>query len=183
MDNKEILDFIIKYKSHQFYQPVVFKAGVLEIRGKWHNATIEFAKQLFQSNNIRSLLDVGCNVGFFLHEARRNNIPRVIGYEIDPYVLDIARDLNRIFQDGAIIEAIDLTKQSATETFDMTLLLNLALSTEQYCHIIKNIKSERFILEIPSNVVKEFSKYNVQLSNVTQSPRISGRTVIAEISF
>ncbi len=183
MNRKDILDFIFKYKDHKFYQPVIFEPDILEIRGKWHNATLEFADQLFSENKIQSLLDVGCNVGFFLHEGKRAGISKVVGYEIDPYVLNITSDINQIFQDGVILKDTDLTKHVSNEEFDLILLLNLAIPTEQLCQIIKNVKSKKFILEIPNepNVKELFFQYGVQLSNVMPSQRIVGRAIRAEI--
>ncbi len=73
----------------------------------------------------KSVLDVGCNYGFFLHDAIRRGAQRAVGIEADPERFRIASTLAMLW-DGKIevyeglLEDLELNEQ-----FDVVLLLNV----------------------------------------------------------
>ena len=48
-----------------------FQPQVLEIKGFWDKSTRKLADKIFKDISGKSILDIGCNLGFFLFEAIR----------------------------------------------------------------------------------------------------------------
>lgn len=125
MNKQEALDFCRKYHNRQFYQPVIFVPGSVEIIGKWHNATIEMSKRVLNDIKGKSLLDLGCHNGYFLHEAIRLGASKAVGVDHDPIEIDIAQEINEIFQDRAEIHQDSIEYFVPKEKFDVILMFNV----------------------------------------------------------
>lgn len=119
------IEFINRYRDYVFYQPVVFEKDIVEIRGKWHDETIKMCDLIFSDIKGRSVLDIGCNTGYFLHEAHRRGASKVVGYEIDPFVINLAKEINGILKHPISIEEKDIIKETPKESYDIGLVLNL----------------------------------------------------------
>jgi SAM-dependent methyltransferase len=74
----------------------------------------------------KTVLDVGCYYGFFLHEARRRGAARVVGIEMDPERAAIAREIARLKGDTVEIEQGDFMRIPMRERFDVVLCLNIS---------------------------------------------------------
>ena len=86
MDRKKAMDFVYEHRNTKFYHPVIFVPGIIEIRGKWHDATKQMAQILFENIKGKSVLDLGCNSGFFLHEAQNRGATRLVGVDHDDVI-------------------------------------------------------------------------------------------------
>jgi 2-polyprenyl-3-methyl-5-hydroxy-6-metoxy-1,4-benzoquinol methylase len=89
----------------------------------------------------RSVLDVGCYYGFFLHDAIRRGAKRAVGIESDPERFRIASTLARLW-DGRIdvyeglLEDVELNEQ-----FDVILLLNVIHHVKDPVPVIRKLAS------------------------------------------
>jgi SAM-dependent methyltransferase len=89
----------------------------------------------------RSVLDVGCNYGFFLHEAIRRGAGRAVGIEADPERFEIARTLGGFWGDKigihqGLVEDVDLDEQ-----FDVVILLNVLHHVKDPIEVIRKVRS------------------------------------------
>jgi len=123
MDRERALDFVHKHQHTTFYQPVVFEPGLIEIRGKWNKATKELASMLSSEVREKSVLDLGCNIGFFLHEFARHAI-RLTGIDHDPAIIQIAREIESILSDNVELAVADM-QTYASSGYDIVLMLNV----------------------------------------------------------
>jgi len=73
----------------------------------------------------RSVLDVGCHVGFFCFEAERRGATRVLGTEIKSERLEQAKVLKSVLESRADFEHRDVLTEPADEQFDLVLALNV----------------------------------------------------------
>lgn len=175
------LDFVKKYKSHMFYQPVVFSPGVLEIRGKWHEATTKMADDILRDVCDKTVVDLGCNVGFFIHEAHKRGARHAVGIDFDPSVIEIAKELNEIFQAPCDFLFEDACKHH--EEYDVVLILNLL-------HVIKdpitflakfwNQTRREMIVEIDKDQESLLLPYSSHMS-IQDSPRACSWRKLARI--
>lgn len=143
------ISFISQNYETQFYQPVLFSPGVLEIRGKWHDSTKQLANQLLFDIRGQSVLDLGCCTGFFLQEAKRYGASKCVGIDHDIVALGKARQINDIM--GLDIEYIchEIETFNYVNSFDVCLILNvlhMVKSPELLLPKLKNI-SKKIIIE------------------------------------
>lgn len=73
----------------------------------------------------KSVLDVGCFYGFFLHEAMRRGAGRAVGIEADPERFRIASRLAAEWNGGIEIREGLLEDAELDEKFDLVLFLNV----------------------------------------------------------
>lgn len=73
----------------------------------------------------RTVLDVGCYYGFFLHEAIRRGASRAVGIEADPERARIASTLAPLWGGKIEIHQATLEEAPLRERFDVVLLLNV----------------------------------------------------------
>jgi SAM-dependent methyltransferase len=73
----------------------------------------------------RSVLDIGCAIGFFSFEAERRNARKVVGTELDRKRLRQATVLKSIFDSRVELELRDVLEQPPSEPFDLVLALNV----------------------------------------------------------
>lgn len=73
----------------------------------------------------KTVLDVGCYYGFFLHEAIRRGASRAVGIEADPERFRIAGTLAGLYEGKVEVHQGLLEDVSLTERFDVVLLLNV----------------------------------------------------------
>jgi len=101
----------------------------------------------------KSVLDVGCFLGYFCHEAVRRGASRVVGIDVDE---------NRLRQAGLVADCLgmdiefrllDIEQDKLTEQFDVTLMLNVLHHFRNPITVIDKVIAhtrERIILEVAS---------------------------------
>jgi SAM-dependent methyltransferase len=73
----------------------------------------------------KSVLDVGCHYGFFLHDAVRRGAKRAVGIEADPEYFQVARTLAPLWQGKVEVHQGLLEEVELSEKFDVVLFLNV----------------------------------------------------------
>lgn len=73
----------------------------------------------------KTVLDVGCHHGFFLHDAVRRGASRAVGIEMDPSRFKIASTLAPLWQGKIEIIEGQLEEVSLDEKFDVVIFLNV----------------------------------------------------------
>lgn len=73
----------------------------------------------------KSVLDVGCKMGFFCHQALARGASRVKGVEIDRQNADIARTVAGLWDREIEVECIDFLDLPDGDPFDVVLFLNV----------------------------------------------------------
>jgi 2-polyprenyl-3-methyl-5-hydroxy-6-metoxy-1,4-benzoquinol methylase len=73
----------------------------------------------------KSVLDVGCYYGYFVHEALNRGASRAVGVEADAERFAIANEIARLKSNGAGIVYSRAESISLDEQFDIVLLLNV----------------------------------------------------------
>ncbi len=182
MDRQKVLDFIYRHQNISFYQPVVFIQNIMEIRGKWHEATKELAVMLFHDIVGKSVLDLGCNCGFFLHEARRQGAGRLVGVDHDVVIVKLAQEINNILGHDVEFMNEDIVNFHPNENFDVILMMNIfhVLSNprdviDQYLPFV----NDKLIISCDNNQPISFDSLNI--GNSFYSPRSVGTRRITEI--
>lgn len=125
MDRERAIQFCHKYAQKQFYQPIIFVPGIIEVEGKWNDATKELARICLAGIKGKSILDLGCNIGFFVREALNLGANLAIGVDHDPIEMDIAIEISKITQDDAIWKNDKIEIYEPDRAFDVVLMLNV----------------------------------------------------------
>ncbi len=150
MNVDKAIEFIVKHKRFKFYQPVIFQPGVVEIRGKWHEATIELADVILEGIAGKRIVDVGCHCGYFLHEGMRRGARFAHGYEVDPFVYDMALEISEILEDGVEISNQNLAETDLHIECDVVLIMNLPKPHEIH-KILTNVIYKSAFLQVPTS--------------------------------
>ena len=110
------------------------------------------AKRIFPDDlSGKSVLDVGCRLGYFCFEALKRGAERVVGVDIDPDNVRKARLLADCLGFEARFEQLDIDREPIRESFDYVLGLNILHhlanpigSLEQ----LAGVARERLVLEV-----------------------------------
>lgn len=89
----------------------------------------------------KSVLDVGCYYGFFLHEAIRRGAKRAVGIESDPERFRIASTLAMLWGGKIDVREGLLEDVELNEQFDVVLLLNVLHHVNEPVRIIRQLAS------------------------------------------
>lgn len=73
----------------------------------------------------KTVLDVGCHYGFFLHDAVRRGAAKAVGIEMDPERFQVAKTLAPLWAGKIDIHEGLLENTDLDEQFDMVLFLNV----------------------------------------------------------
>lgn len=87
----------------------------------------------------KSVLDVGCYYGFFLHEAIRRGAARAAGIEADPERFRIASTLARLWDGRIDIHQGAVEELELNEKFDLVLLLNVLHHVKDPVPVIRKL--------------------------------------------
>ncbi len=131
MDRSSSIQFCHKYSNKYFYQPVVFVPGIIEIDGKWNKETKQLSKMCFENISKKSVLDLGCNIGFFVREALDAGADYAMGVDHDPVEMTVAREISSITEDKAILVESKVEDYVPDRKFDVVLMLNIL-------HVVRN---------------------------------------------
>lgn len=154
---KQILKFASSYKFKN-YQKIILPYGI-EIDGIDLQETADMI--LPKDLKGKSVVDIGCNYGYFCHEAKKRNAKEVIGVEISKETARIARKIADIIGDNVkIVDSVD--KLNANRTYDIILLLNIVHHLDNPFQFIKNLskKCRKLIIEFPTPCDESFIMRN-----------------------
>jgi len=168
----ESREFIQQHKSKKLYQPIIFIPNVLEYRGKWHEETKQLASQILQDVEGMTLLDLGCNIGFFVREAHRRGAAQTTGIDLDPYVIEKAKQIDIIH--GFNCEFIFGDARSFQEQYDIIIILNVLHVIKKPEILIRHSYEHcrvKMILEVEKKHMCFFDSYDKE---VCDSPRAYG---------
>lgn len=89
----------------------------------------------------KSVLDVGCYYGFFLHDAIRRGAHRAVGIEADPERFRIASTLASLWDGKVDIHQGLLEEVELDEKFDVVLFLNVLHHVRDPVPVIRKLAS------------------------------------------
>lgn len=89
----------------------------------------------------KSVLDVGCNYGFFLHDAIRRGAKRAVGIEADPERFRIASTLATLWNGKIDVHEGLLEEVELSEKFDLIILLNVIHHVKDPVPVIRKLAS------------------------------------------
>jgi len=145
--SREAVEEFLKREKPR-YQKVLLPYGLsTEGEDRSNVADLVFPKDL----SGKTVLDVGCFLGFFCLEAARRGASRIVGVDIDRDRLRQARTLSEIV--GATIEYahLDIEQSNPPGVFDYVLFLNVLHHVRDPIAVLDRLIAhtrERLILEI-----------------------------------
>lgn len=89
----------------------------------------------------KSVLDVGCNYGFFLHEAIRRGAKRAVGIEANAESFRIASTLATLWDGKIEVHQGLLEEVELKETFDLVIFLNVIHHVTDPVPVVKKLAS------------------------------------------
>jgi SAM-dependent methyltransferase len=148
------------------YQRVELGQG-LETRGHDRRETAEAVLPAGLAG--RSVLDVGCAIGYFCFEAERRGAARVVGTELKPKRLRAALELKESFGSAVEFSDRDVLRDSSPERFDLVLALNVIHHLRDPFAALERLSaltSWRLALEFPT-----FADPRYQRANAAGEPK------------
>lgn len=109
----------------------------------------------------RSVLDVGCALGYFCFEAERRGAARVVGWELKDDRFEQANMLKGVLESEVEFAQRDLLASEPEERFDLVLALNLIHHLDEPVKAIRHLvalASERLVLEFPTFADRKFRR-------------------------
>ncbi len=99
----------------------------------------------------KSVLDLGCNYGYFCFEAKRRGAARVVGLDVDADALRKARLLAQCLGLEVEFQLRDIEAEPLAESFDYILCLNLLHHLNDPLTLLRHMADrarERLVLEV-----------------------------------
>ena len=118
---REQVEDLLKHEKLA-YQKIELPYG-LSTGGKDRSATS--AKIFADAIRGKSVLDIGCFLGYFCHEAIRHGACRVVGIDVDENRLRQARQIADCLGVDIEFKLFDIEQEQLTEQFDIVLMLNV----------------------------------------------------------
>jgi len=174
-------NFIKKHQKEKSYQPIIFMPGVLEVQGKWHDATLKMADLILFDCEGKSVFDVGCNIGFFLREADKRGASKVSGIDLDPYVIDRAKEIDTIFENNTHCTFGSI--EDCNDPKDIVLAMNILhviYKPQEFIEKALSLAKEKLIMEVENSHLSLFQSYNI---DVLDSPRACGHRKLLWITI
>jgi 2-polyprenyl-3-methyl-5-hydroxy-6-metoxy-1,4-benzoquinol methylase len=112
----------------------------------------------------KSVLDVGCRLGFFCFEALKRGAQRVVGIDVEPESIRKARLLAECLGVEVRFEARDVEREPLRERFDYVLCLNVLHHLSNPIGALEQLASiadERLVLEVAALRRRDRSKARV----------------------
>jgi 2-polyprenyl-3-methyl-5-hydroxy-6-metoxy-1,4-benzoquinol methylase len=126
-------------------------------RDRTETADLVFA----ESVEGKSVLDVGCALGFFCFEAEKRGARRVVGSELKDDRFEHANLLKGVLDSKVELVKRDLLAANPEETFDTVLSLNVIHHLPEPITALQRLSAlanERLILEFPTFADAKFRK-------------------------
>ena len=101
----------------------------------------------------KSVLDIGCFLGYFCHEAVRRGASRVVGIDVDENRLRQARQIADCLGMDIEFRLFDIEQEGLTEQFDVILMLNVLHHFRNPISVVDKLiphTNDRLILEVAS---------------------------------
>lgn len=101
----------------------------------------------------KSVLDIGCFLGYFCHEAVRRGASRVVGIDVDEDRLSQARKIADCLGMDIEFRLLDIETGDLAEQFDVVLMLNILHHLRNPITVLDKViahTKERLILEVAS---------------------------------
>ena len=146
---REIQEFV-KNTKFKGYQGITLPYGV-QIQGENLKDTADFIFP--KSLKRKSVLDIGCNYGYFCHEAKKRGANEVVGLEVNKKTAKIAKKISSLIGDGVEIINGDIKNLDFKKRFDIILLLNVIhhlINPFEIMEKISKICNDVVIVELPS---------------------------------
>ena len=135
MEKTEIEEFI-RTTDFEGYQKITLPSGDV-IPGQDRKP---LANKIFPENfEGNTYLDVGCNYGFFLHDAIRRGASRAVGIEADSERFRIAKQLAGLWGDKIEVMEGLLEDADCTERFDVVTFLNVLHHVKDPMQVMKKL--------------------------------------------
>jgi len=115
------LEYFLKFMTPG-YQKVTLPSGI-SIGGISREKTAEIV--FHQDVRGKSVLDVGCDIGYFCFEAVKRGAKKVVGVDVDPYRITVAKKLAKYLNAPVEFRVMDIEKQEFNEEFDIVICLNV----------------------------------------------------------
>lgn len=145
--------------SHKFrYHRVPLPHG-LATPGQDRSSTAEIVFE--RSVEGRSVLDIGCALGYFCFEAEKHGASRVVGAELKDGRFRSANLLKGVLESRVEFVQKNLLAEEPTENFDVVLALNLIHHLPEPITSLQRLTalaSERLILEFPTFADPKFRR-------------------------
>lgn len=125
MDRELAIQFCHRYAYKKLYQPIIFVPGIIEMRGKWNEATKELADFILPDCSGKSILDLGCMHGFFLYEALKRGASRAVGVDHDVAEMAIAQEIKEILDMPVELIHKSIEDYQPDQSFDIILMMNI----------------------------------------------------------
>ncbi len=178
MNRERAIQFCQQYADKQFYQPIVFVPDIIEIQGKWNTATKDLADLILSNCSGKSVLDLGCMHGYFLHEAIKRGASQAVGVDHDTVEMSLAREIKDILE--LPIELVEAKIEDfEPPVFDIVLMMNIT-------HVLNEPENtiQRFLKLAKELLVIEYrpgheSAFPRQPDKVFDSPRSAGYRKLA----
>ena len=112
---------------------------------------------MFNYNEKHTVLDIGCDYGFFCHEAKKKGAATVVGLEMNQETAKVSKEIAEIIGDGVEIvngNVTDLANNNLEirDNFDTILLLNVVHHLTDPIDIISKVAqlcNKMMIIEFP----------------------------------
>jgi len=99
----------------------------------------------------KTVLDIGCSLGYFCHEAVRRNAARVVGVDTDENRLRQARLIADCLAMPIEFRLLDIEEQNPPGRFDVVLMLNVLHHLHDPVSVLDKVcahTGERLVLEV-----------------------------------
>lgn len=146
---KEQVEDLLK-REKLAYQKIELPYG-LSTGGKDRSETS--AKIFADGVQGKSVLDIGCFLGYFCHEAVRRGASRVVGIDVDENRLRQARQIADCLGMRIEFKLFDIEQEELTEQFDVILMLNVLHHFRNPISVVDKViaqTNDRLILEVAS---------------------------------
>jgi SAM-dependent methyltransferase len=161
------------------YQKIQLPYG-LSTKGKSREET---SRKIFAEDlSGKTILDVGCSLGYFCFEALKRGAQRAIGVDVNPDRVRQARLLADCLGVPAEFYVMDIEKELPNEVFDIVISLNVLHHFKEPIHVLARLISitrEKLILEIAgtkspraARFLREMGVPWWQLRSLTELPLI-----------
>lgn len=132
------IDSLIESARDEDYQRITLPDGRV-IPGEDRSPTADLVYPADLTG--KTVLDVGCYHGFFLHDAVRRGAQRAVGIEMDPEHFRIARMLAPLWQGKVEIQQGMLEDVVVEERFDIVLFLNVLHHVSDPVAVMRKLSS------------------------------------------
>ncbi|MFT4305077.1 MAG: class I SAM-dependent methyltransferase [Candidatus Woesearchaeota archaeon] len=134
------------------------------IKTKGHDRSELIKKAFPKTLKNKSLLDVGCYLGYFCLEASKRGAKEVKGLDVDPEKIRNAKKIAEIKRRKIKFEIKDIELLEETKAYDYVLCLNLLHHLNEPIKVINkliNITKDTLILEIATLGTHDYRKLSI----------------------